>query len=581
MASQRWAAPDFMGLTPAVDMRRSDKLYAISGRNYMFDAKGVKAPFGNRQLLPHTLENAAHIQGVRLKLRAGDRTFTFLPNAIVEWNESQGGWRFIYLTPDTSIQPYRWTYAYVNGVMYFCHPQTGILAYVVADDTAVEVDIDGVPQNAIAITEDNGRLIAIDDKFMYWSAQSDGTDFNPSLGGAGFQLISDRVSGFPIMVTSYTQGTLVWTTGGVMRSEFTGDSAVYRHRAIGTEYRPINSFCTLKIDQDTVVILDERGLFKSRGEAPEPYAPLFNEFLIDYLQRNNLKVGQNVRIEWDDLQRRLYLSISFSYASPAYEKCFVLYPPLDKWGEFSEIHYGIFPITVKDSSRADDYYAFADASGFVRYWGDYGSREDRVVERSADLSYPAIQKPFHRPGDEQGLILSSSGAASTVPGTQARVAGYYPRDGEMRLVGPLLGLDAVVRLGLMRLVQDDNHTRMSDFVGLAIGSVISGSDEKLAEDYNTLPMESEDWQVPAPGEDFGTDPGNFVNCYVRVIGTVDGRTAFDSAIPELVQFEKAIRYYACIVGGIWHIVEIAAVAPGEGFHVQSLDVTVTDGGLLL
>src|SRR3546814_2497038 len=82
-----------------------------------------------------------------------------------------------------------------------------------------------------------------------------------------------------------------------MRSEFTGDQETYRHRDINTEYRPVNSFCVLQTDKNTSMILDERGIYRSQGEAPEPATPLFNEFLKDYIQKNRLKLDQNLRSE--------------------------------------------------------------------------------------------------------------------------------------------------------------------------------------------------------------------------------------------------------------------------------------------
>src|SRR3546814_17528277 len=97
------------------------------------------------------------------------------------------------------------------------------------------------------------------------------------------------------MVSNYAGGVLTWTTGGLMRSEFTGDQETYRHRDINTEYRPVNSFCVLQTDKNTSMILDERGIYRSQGEAPEPATPLFNEFLKDYIQKNRLKLDQNLR----------------------------------------------------------------------------------------------------------------------------------------------------------------------------------------------------------------------------------------------------------------------------------------------
>src|SRR3546814_1281097 len=92
-----------------------------------------------------------------------------------------------------------------------------------------------------------------------------------------------------------------------MRSEVTGDQETYRHRDINTEYRPVNSFCVLQTDKNTSMILDERGIYRSQGEAPEPATPLFNEFLKDYIQKNRLKLDQNIRVEYDFYRQQMYI----------------------------------------------------------------------------------------------------------------------------------------------------------------------------------------------------------------------------------------------------------------------------------
>src|SRR3546814_16329536 len=100
------------------------------------------------------------------------------------------------------------------------------------------------------------------------------------------------------MVSNYAGGVLTWTTGGLMRSEFTGDQETYRHRAITTEYRPVNSFCVSQTDKKTSLILAERGIYRSQGEAPEQATHLFNEFVKDGIQKKQLKLAPKLRGEY-------------------------------------------------------------------------------------------------------------------------------------------------------------------------------------------------------------------------------------------------------------------------------------------
>lgn len=586
MPTQAWRAEDFAGLTPAVDPRRSNKLYPVGGRNYVFDSHGPKSIFGNRMLLPHPLKKAAHAQGARLKLRHGDRIFTFEGECILEWQEDLGGWRVLYITPDTSIAPYRWTYGYLNGWMYFCHPRVGIVRYNIETGLISRLTGPGVPSDPLAITINNGRLVVLDDVYLSWSWQSDGSNFTPALGQAGFQQVSDRVSGFPVMLSNYAKGVLTWTTGGVMRSEFTGDSEVYRHRNLNTEYRPINSFCTLQTDENTCVILDERGLFQTQGEQPQPMAPLFNEFLISYIQENNLKIGQNIRIEWDDLQRFMYISVSLSQTDPIYERAFVLYPPLDKWGVFNEPHHGILPLTITDSERADDYYGFVDQKGVVRYWFQTGSRESTPTQAGLDLYYPLVQKQdFQYPEGIDGLIVSSSMVMHSFNDVlYDQRAGYYPRDGQTPAPPALVGLDAKVQIGLIRFDElRDSNDQMTELTQVGIGNVRSGTIDRLSEDFNLIPsgVSDEDYLSGVGGEDLGTEVLNYINHGIRLISTTDGEQLFCESLPELVLFNKAMRYYSCCTVGVWHILELTAGEVGEMFHLRVFELTGTYAGRLL
>lgn len=516
-------------------------------------------------------------------MSGADRVFTFDGDSIIEWREDLGGWRFLYLTADTTIQPYRWSYGYLNGIMFFCHPVTGILAYDIDNDLCEPLIGPGVPSQAIGVCVNNGRLVAFDDTSYYWSAPGDGTDFTPRLGGAGLQVISGIVAGFPVAVSSYAAGTLLWTTGGVMRAEFTGDSFVYRFRAMNTEYRPINPFCTLQLDDNTVILLDERGLFQSNGEAPTPFAPLFNEFLIDYLQKNNLKVGQNVRLEWDDLKRYIYLSVSLSQTNPIYEKAFVYYPSMDKWGTFDEAHYGIVPVLIKDSSRADDYFGFIGEDGRLRYWDYVGSREILPTNTTLDSHYPLIQTPAAQDPHGDGVILGSNVLVNTIEdSTYTARAGYFPRDGMNPAPSELTGLDSVLQLGMIRQRGQNSQDQLIEISAMFIGSVISGDPDVVGEDFDLIPdgTSDEDYNTGTGGEDFGLEIQNYVDHKLRVIGTVDGHQVFMDQVPSLVSFNRAGRFFSCSVVGIWMIVELSAIDIGEAYHVKVLELTAQDAGAL-
>jgi hypothetical protein len=576
-------ADEFLGLTPSVDARRAGKIFALSGRNFVLDSQGPRSVFGNRFVTPYPLGAPAWSQGMRLRLRSGDRAFTFTSDSIIEWNESDGGWRILYYFDDISAHPYAWTGDYLSGIMYFCHPAIGILSYVIDSDVCLPLTGPGVPSEPIALCECSGRLVVIDEKLISWSGPGDGTDWIPQLGGAGFQLINARVPGYPLMINSYSRGVLVWTTGGVLRSEFTGDQAVFRHKALVTEYRPINSYCTFRLDNDTIGFLDARGIFSSKGESPQPLTPLFNEFLIDYLQRNNLNVGNNVRVEFDALTRRLYVSISLSETNPLFEKTFVLYTPLDKWGSFDEEHYGILPVRIQDSSRADDYFGFVDWTGRVRYWNMGGTREVLPDSGLLNSYYPLIQKPAVRQLDGDAVVLSSSGSVNTIETTPyTQRAGYYNVVGTSPTTSNVEGLDSVVRLGLIRANNEISYDRLLEVNQIYIGSIMSNPFETQVLDYAEVPegVEDEDYNAAIGAEDLGLLDPTYVNHGIRLVGTVDGQSVWDSCVPILISYDKASREFSGSVVGLFHIVELSATEPGEAYHVKSLELNGVDAGRL-
>lgn len=585
MGTQTLLMTDINGLTPGIDPRNSDKTFILESRNVVFDSLGPKSDFGNRYLTTYPVGRPQHTQGCRLKLSQGDRCFTFNGDGILEWDEDLGGWVTIYVTPDTTTQPYRWTYGYLNGIMYFCHPATGMLKLNLDSGICEKMYEDGVPSQALAMCVTNGRIGIIDEEWFTWSGPGNGLDYVPRLGGAGQQKIADRVSGDPIMVMSYQKGALVFTSGGVLRCEFTGDASVFHFRELNTEYRPINSFCLFKMDDDTVGFVDERGIFTTAGERPQAFSPIFNEFLINYLQRFNLKMLDNVRIEWDDLKKRLYLMTSLSLYDPLFESTFVLYPTVDKWGTFDTPCHGIVPLIRQDNAGTQDYFGFVDASGRVRYWLEAGSVEVMPSGVALDAVYPLIQKPATFEAGALGSVLSSSLTLNTVPVSEYEgIAGLYQPEAFAYPFTPVLGpLDAEISVGLLNLGPQDAHDRMVEVQNIYIGSAISANPNPTTEDWALIPSgtSDEDYAAETGGEDFGVEGANYVNHGLSLFGTNDGKRIWDSAEPMLIRFDRASRDYACNVAGLWHILQLRAEEVGQSFHIRHVRFTVTDGGKLL
>lgn len=583
MASVNIRVVDIQGLTPAIDARKQDSIRLISGDNIRFTADGIISDYGNEYLIEDPVFDPEYIQGARIRTRDGDRTFTLVQNAILEYNEDIGDFDVIYTFEDTTQSPYRWTWGFLNGFIFFCHPAPGIIWLSTRTQQTGRLQVPGLPENPLALTVDNGRLIVIDSSAFYWSAQSDGFNFVPSLGGPGFQLINERVSGLPIMCVSFARGVLTLTSGGIMRSEFTGDNAVYRHRAINTEYAPVNSFCIFKTIDDQVVYLDRRGFFASRGEFPQAFAPLWNEFLIDELELFRLTEAENLRVEWDENNRLLYLSVSESDIPPRYDYAYVLYQPLDKWAHFAETHYGIFPINIGSTTeRRGQYFGFCDSDGFVRWWGSQSHRQTRATDTTSNFVRKKVEYPVTRTREVTSEIMPCAVRGSTISEINVDdITGYYTQDGLNLLAPNITDLGAKARLGLFRLTRGEYPDEVSEVTDITVGSVLSNDGQIPSVDYNTMPpgTSNEDYNTAVGAEDFGISTVSFVNFDFRVIASQDGRSAFSTRTPQLSDFYLGQRYYAVNIVGVFFILEFSTSSAGQAFYIRDLEVSaIADAG---
>jgi len=591
MATQKFAAQEIRGYTPAIEATVTDTIFALSGRNYLFDSRGPISAFGNRFLAPVGFIHPQYIQGQRLHFKDGDLTLTLAVDGIYRWLEDAGGWILLYQTEDTTGLPYRWTTAYLEGYIYLCHPMAGILVFDPKSGTIVPLDRVGVvpPTSPIAIAVNNGRLCVIDPIFFSWSMPADGLDFTPALGGGGFQQISDRVGGVPTMITSYAGATLTWTTGGVMRSEFTGDAAVFRHRSLSTDVRPANSFCVVGIANDTSLILDERGLFSTQGDSPQPLDPVFNQFVRTYIRDNDLKTENRLRIEFDELQRKLYVSMSLAYASQGYDKCFVLDPDLQKWGEFSEFHYGILPIRIDLSRRLGDYFGYCDSDGRIRAWVATPTVE-RVPGMDAyndsNLFYPVVEKMPMPIEPYTGIIMPTTikayGFDPSILYEGFARAGYYPEGYGSPSLTAVDGLDAAVTFGLFRPTGPGASDEASEVLGVTIRSWPSQPADVFVEDYE-LEDGSEDFESsPNPDVDYGDGVIPSATSHkLTVHSSLDGVSDFMAVDPVMVQFAQNARYYSCSSVGMWHSIEVSATEPGESFHIVGGELTAASAGRII
>jgi hypothetical protein len=135
---------------------------------------------------------------------------------------------------------------------------------------------------------------------------------------------------------------------------------------------------------------------------------------------------------------------------------------------------------------------------------------------------------------------------------------------------------------LIRFDQQVSFDAMTEVTAVAIGNNESGPENQLSEDYVTVPdgFSDEDYNTLVGAEDFGEGTLAYVNHGIRIVSTIDGKTLFQETIPEEVQFAEGMRHYACSTVGIWHILELTALEPGEAFHLRAFELTATAAGRL-
>jgi hypothetical protein len=605
-STQKFDAKEIKGYSPAVDIKDDDQAqYVISGTNYNWDSRGPKSGYGDRLLEPNGLGVCPFFQGHRLKVLGQKFTIYITNQAIWLWNEQQGTYSLAYVLDDTvQDQPYRWTFGYLDSKVYMCHPKPGIL--VLDLDTQLVMQHSQLSNvavlNAMAIAVNNGRLCVMTDTQFVWSNAADGLDFAPQLGGAGFQVIAERVPGVSIMMTSYASGCLIWTQGGVLNCGFTADQTVFRFRTMSTDIRPANSFCVITIDNDITIILDERGLFQFSGNvlyqstnsAPTPYDPVMNEYLIEYIRDNALAVSitmNRLRLEWDDMERQLFVSICGQTVEGGYTEALVYYTSLQKWSQFSEFHYGVAPVDINYGTRIGSYTGYADFTGRVRFWTGGTSREaDPDSNGQSLLNLYTVPTNIAVQYDKllTGRIMSTSIAAygfspaAIVNASAVAIGrtGFYLSGASTPAPKVKEALNSTIQIGTFRPAGPTSVDEMSEVLNVLIRSLETVDDTILNEDFE-LEIGGEDLETETGSEDYGTGVPESVGMGLNVIGTLDGSNSYMTQAPYLVDLVQGAKYYSCSVNGVWHILEVTALELGESFHIVGGEITAASSGRLL
>lgn len=350
---------------PAIDYRMRNQIGVLEGKNFAWQASGLVSDFASHLVAQgQVLDGRGLIaHGVEIEDRyhviVGDEVYDFLPAFP---GSNKGEW--INLTSLDNVQEsdlkvvpehYRFfTSVFIGDHSYVCSWNNGV--YRVDNELntyfrLTSANTSGFPTDAepvIAIAENNGRLCYLTPTTFYWSGPGAPEDLTPALGGAGFQTISQHIAGEPRAMISVSDGVLVWTTAGSLLFEFVGGEIVFRPFELVTDVLPLSQSATVQLPSGQYIILTRLGLFAaSSAETPQPIAPVFNEFMREYLRPRSLDVA---RMWYNKADNRIFLS--FRGDSGIYVETFVLDLSLDKWGIFNGRHVGMFHYGKKDGPLA-------------------------------------------------------------------------------------------------------------------------------------------------------------------------------------------------------------------------------------
>lgn len=353
MAYENVAVSGIESYQPAVDYRSSGRVGVITGKNFAWDASGVYSAYANRLVAGSTsigitpdiaqsidLETDIHI-GVRGKV------WKFTPSST---GSPVGSWGLIQnfatlIEPIYDNVPYsfrKWSSGYLGGNRYACSWNYGVYKVNVGTSAYTRLTSGGTPgfpsdlTPVVAICETNGRMLYCTATTLYWSAPNAPENLVPALGGAGFQVLAERISGDVIGLTPVSQGAIVWTNTGGLAVEFIGGDSVFRFWQLSTKAIPLSGFAIARLPNDDYAILTRLGVFSFNNLAqPQPAAPLFNEFMRENLRSKPTAFGH---IWYSITDNRLYIGLRTTFS--AFLETYALDIGIDRWGVFSESHIG-------------------------------------------------------------------------------------------------------------------------------------------------------------------------------------------------------------------------------------------------
>lgn len=602
-------AKDIEGLLPAIDRRQPDKIYCIDGKNFKWTVQGPESSFGSRYIGNQRMLDPALGSTFRL-----DNSIVFCGSeAFYQYDPTSMTFYPLFFF-GTQADEYPWFSCRILNKFYFCRKGLGVYEYNPATNHWRQLTPSGLPANPVSITQVRGRLVVLGETEYAWSAIENADDFTDSIAtGVARQLLS-LIGGDAFAVRASADGFLVWTSEGIVAVEFSGNQAIFRHEVLTRIYKPINPFCIIDLDEGAQLFCDKKGFFTTSGGRPEPFMPLFGEFLNKtLLPSRDLGDYSVFRMHHARDQQLLFFMVSLPSNHVLYEKSYCFHIPTQKCGSFDRLHYGFGELNLGTNSFYDYNFGYIDENGYFHRFteetqNEITSRPDdgyfyqvdfdmpsrrmdntyfmtTLMNISAEPEYLYVGKEsgFYVYGDaasgeeilnnESEQLPSESGNPNlmkslTTMGMNCFQIGVekYPVQGA--------ALDGSVTIGLFRFKEMRNDDQLAEILGLTVHSgPLGGTSEDWLvdsgeEDYLTSTLSDEDWGLGASSGD---------EYKATLIGTTDGVTTFLNHSNELENIisgnVQRKQYPGKMTKGIFHHLKIDADEVGDTFHIKTIEMT--------
>lgn len=554
MASENLPITSIESYQPALDYRKTGQVGIIDGKNFAWDVSGFFSAYASRLVSKSISIGAKPSIAQTLELQdtcqvvVGSKIWRLLASSELSpvgvWSNTVTLAQLSAPSEDRiGYNRLKWTAAYLGGESYIANYNYGVFRVTLPGTYTrlTQGTVPGFPDDTdpvIAICESNGRLCYMTKTIFFWSAPADPDNLVPTIGGAGFQVIAERVGGTPFAMIPVAGGVIIFTTAGTLACEFIGGNFVFRYWTIDSEVLPVSSFSITKLDTESYIIMTRLGLYVCQNlAAPQKITPVFNEFMREYLRNHE---AEKCHIWYSIVDNRLY--IGFRGLAQNFIETMALDLGIDKWGLFNRPHIGMVQYGISQNQ-----FAYVDTAGRASYLLSSS-------DRRKDTENPATP-------------------------------------------GQMLGLDSWVTLGWIRAQSLQSHPDVTQEMNQLVvnrSGPMDDADTQYVDEGLLADMagaDSEDEGLLSDVSDSTTifiDEGLLENRTTSTSYSIEwlsdmfeGRAEYSDYVtvnPELVEYNRYYDIWVAQQSAQYHRVKFKAANVGEYFRANTLGINVTYSG---